>query len=596
MTSLAAASVRSGAGRPACLLRRARSSRSSSGATPAPARSSSLLSLACFLPGFVSLQPMDRDEPRFAQASKQMLETGDFVDIRFQDEARHKKPVGIYWLQAAAVAAGEALGVPEARTTIALYRMPSLIGALATVLLTYWAALAFAGRREAFLAAAFMAASVILMVEARLAKTDAVLGACAVAAMGALARAYLARGAARLPLATVLVFWLAVALGILVKGPMVPMFAGLAVLALFFRERSARWLLRAAARPRRRSSCSRVVAALVRRDRGEERRRLLRGVGRARHARQGRHGADLSLGAARLLPPRLLRDLLAGRDPRRHRDPLRLGEPRATTASPSRSPGSCRPGSSSRSCRRSCRTTSCRSIRRSRSLTVLAIVARLRRGRRGRGAKLAALAASRSSRPAITVGARLRGKTLDGRLPWAGACRARCSRRLVALAGLVALRPRRARRARRSWRVAASPLLARRRLRPSPSRCCDRSQLSPRLAEIVRARSAAPTRAVGTLGYREPSLVFLVGTDLAHARRARARRRRSSTAGGCRLAFVERPLRGRLPAGDRARPGSRPALVARARRLQHQRRPPARDRRLCGPAVIEAERPPTRRR
>jgi hypothetical protein len=32
-----------------------------------------LLSLACFLPGFSSLQPMDRDEPRYAQATKQML-------------------------------------------------------------------------------------------------------------------------------------------------------------------------------------------------------------------------------------------------------------------------------------------------------------------------------------------------------------------------------------------------------------------------------------------------------------------------------------------------------------------------------------------
>ena len=38
-----------------------------------------LLSLACFLPGFTTLQPMDRDEPRYAQATKQMLETGDFV-------------------------------------------------------------------------------------------------------------------------------------------------------------------------------------------------------------------------------------------------------------------------------------------------------------------------------------------------------------------------------------------------------------------------------------------------------------------------------------------------------------------------------------
>ena len=41
-----------------------------------------LLSLALFLPGFFTLQPMDRDEPRFAQASKQMVETGDYV-VRF---------------------------------------------------------------------------------------------------------------------------------------------------------------------------------------------------------------------------------------------------------------------------------------------------------------------------------------------------------------------------------------------------------------------------------------------------------------------------------------------------------------------------------
>ena len=166
-----------------------------------------LLSLACFLPGFTSLQPMDRDEPRYAQASKQMLETGDFVDIRFQDEARHKKPVGIYWMQSASVAIGEALGVPEARTTIALYRLPSLFGAIATVLLTYWAALAFFGRRGAFLTAALMATCVILMVEARLAKTDAMLTACSVAVMGGLARAYLSRGAGVLPRRALLIFW-----------------------------------------------------------------------------------------------------------------------------------------------------------------------------------------------------------------------------------------------------------------------------------------------------------------------------------------------------------------------------------------------------
>lgn len=202
------------------------------------------LSLACFLPGFTSLQPMDRDEPRFAQASKQMLETRDFVDIRFQTEARHKKPVGIYWLQAAAVSAGEALGVPEARITIWLYRLPSLIGAVAMVLLSYWALLAFVAPPFAMLGAALMAVSILLGVEARLAKTDALLGACAVASMGAMARAWLdwKRTLHFVPHRhNWLVFWGATALAILIKGPIVPMVWGLALLVLALNDRSFRW-------------------------------------------------------------------------------------------------------------------------------------------------------------------------------------------------------------------------------------------------------------------------------------------------------------------------------------------------------------------
>ena len=59
--------------------------------------------LLLYLPGLVSLPPTDRDESRFAQASKQMIESGNYVDIRFQDEPRYKKPIGIYWLQAQSV-------------------------------------------------------------------------------------------------------------------------------------------------------------------------------------------------------------------------------------------------------------------------------------------------------------------------------------------------------------------------------------------------------------------------------------------------------------------------------------------------------------
>ena len=120
-----------------------------------------------------------------------MVETGDFVDIRFQDDVRYKKPVGIYWLQAAVVETASALGLPRAQLRIWLYRIPSLIGAIGAVLLTYWTALAFVTRRGAVLAALIMCSSVLLGVEARLAKTDAMLLLTVVAAMGALARVYL---------------------------------------------------------------------------------------------------------------------------------------------------------------------------------------------------------------------------------------------------------------------------------------------------------------------------------------------------------------------------------------------------------------------
>jgi 4-amino-4-deoxy-L-arabinose transferase-like glycosyltransferase len=203
------------------------------------------VSLLAFLPGFFQIPPVDRDEAYFAQATKQMIETGDYVDIRYQDDVRYRKPVGIYWLQAAVVNSANALGFPDARGTIWLYRVPSLLGAIGAVLLTFWCGLAFVSRRGALLAALMMTASALLGVEARLAKTDAMLLLTVVAAMGALARVYLApRGPepAR-PLGQAAIFWTALAVGILIKGPLVLMVVGLAAVTLCVIDRSARWLL-----------------------------------------------------------------------------------------------------------------------------------------------------------------------------------------------------------------------------------------------------------------------------------------------------------------------------------------------------------------
>jgi 4-amino-4-deoxy-L-arabinose transferase-like glycosyltransferase len=174
-----------------------------------------------------------------------MIETGDYVDIRYQDDVRYRKPVGIYWLQAGVVNAASAVGFPDARTTIWLYRVPSLIGAIGAVLATYWCALAFVSRRGAVLAALMMMSSSILGVEARLAKTDAFLLFTTVVAMAVLARAYLAprRGEPLPGLWALALFWTALAFGILVKGPLILMVVGLAAAALSILDRSARWLL-----------------------------------------------------------------------------------------------------------------------------------------------------------------------------------------------------------------------------------------------------------------------------------------------------------------------------------------------------------------
>jgi 4-amino-4-deoxy-L-arabinose transferase-like glycosyltransferase len=201
------------------------------------------LALAITLPGLIGLFPIDRDEPRFAQASKQMLESGDFVDIRFHNVARNKKPAGIYWMQAGSVALGELLGATDARTAIWLYRLPSVLGTLSIVLLTYWSALALTTRRGALTAALLLAPAVDLVVESHLAKTDAVLSATVVAAMAVLARCWMQR-TQREPLSWQLciVFWTAIAVGILLKGPITPMMALLAGSALCLRHGSARWL------------------------------------------------------------------------------------------------------------------------------------------------------------------------------------------------------------------------------------------------------------------------------------------------------------------------------------------------------------------
>jgi 4-amino-4-deoxy-L-arabinose transferase-like glycosyltransferase len=203
-----------------------------------------LICLLAWLPGFFTLPPLDRDESRFAQATKQMLETGDFINIRLGDQVRYEKPVGIYWLQAASTAVFGSGALNQIWT----YRVPSTLGALAAVAATFMLVRLFAGVEAAFMAGLLLGMSVLLMSEAKIAKTDAALLGCIVTVQAVLMRVYLSvrsPGIVALPTrALVLLGWAAFGLGVLIKGPLIAAVCGATVIAVSLFDREWRWLSR----------------------------------------------------------------------------------------------------------------------------------------------------------------------------------------------------------------------------------------------------------------------------------------------------------------------------------------------------------------
>ena len=195
-----------------------------------------LLMLAVALPGISALPVIDRDEARYAVASVQMAESGDLVSIRFQNEARNKKPAGSYWAQTAMIK----LFSKSTERKIWAQRIPSVFGALIAVLATYWAGIAMVGRRSAFIGAAFLAVSGLVVFEAHMAKTDAML--LGTSALMLVSFAHLRQGGGRF---FAMLFWLAMGLSVMIKGPVIPALAVLTLLPLWIWERepeTASWM------------------------------------------------------------------------------------------------------------------------------------------------------------------------------------------------------------------------------------------------------------------------------------------------------------------------------------------------------------------
>lgn len=199
-----------------------------------------VLCLLMFVPGIATIPPLDRDESRFTQATKQMIETGDFIEIRYQKDARNKKPIGIYWMQA--ITAGWMTAPPH--NSVWAYRIPSVLGGILAVLFAFGLGRRLFDDETAMIGAGLLASSLLVIGESHIAKTDAVLLACVTGAQLLVAHFFIAarQGAPQPMVRYSALLGLALGIGILVKGPMILFFVGLTVIALSFWEKRWGWV------------------------------------------------------------------------------------------------------------------------------------------------------------------------------------------------------------------------------------------------------------------------------------------------------------------------------------------------------------------
>lgn len=190
------------------------------------------ITFAAAAPGVFLIPPLDRDESRFAQASKEMLEEENYILIQYQQELRNKKPAGIHWLQAASTAVFTG---PEARE-MWTYRVPSWLGAAFATLACFWAGIPLIGRRASFLGSALFGATLLLTSEAHISKTDGMLVFLTTLGVGALVRLYVENSRSK---AMALLFWACMGAGFLIKGPVTPMVAAFAGVGVWLWDRLA---------------------------------------------------------------------------------------------------------------------------------------------------------------------------------------------------------------------------------------------------------------------------------------------------------------------------------------------------------------------
>ena len=194
------------------------------------------ISALTFLLGLGRQAITDSDEGFYAEASREMVESGDWLTPRFNYENRWEKPALYYWLSAAAY-------VVTGPTELSA-RLWSALSGVGLVLLTWAIARSVGGGADNWLAGAMVATSFGYFAMARAALPDLPLAFCITLGIFAAVRAVDAEreraGPPAAPSAPLL-WWgtagLAAGLGFLVKGPVALVVPGVVLLPIWWRER-----------------------------------------------------------------------------------------------------------------------------------------------------------------------------------------------------------------------------------------------------------------------------------------------------------------------------------------------------------------------
>ncbi|MEZ0263596.1 MAG: ArnT family glycosyltransferase, partial [Phycisphaerae bacterium] len=200
-----------------------------------------LFAAAIYTVGNGRVQLWDRDEPRYAQTSRQMLQSGDWVVPTYLDEPRLKKPPLIYWAQAGAMALlADHPDAPNRSAALDAFaaRLPSVIATLLTLMLLGSTLARIADEPRAFWAVLVMATSGLVIMAAKMSLTDAVLLLFVTTSQLMIYALWLGQR----DWWTVTVFAAATGLALLTKGPVVLGVNVMTLLVLWLLKRLDLWL------------------------------------------------------------------------------------------------------------------------------------------------------------------------------------------------------------------------------------------------------------------------------------------------------------------------------------------------------------------